>query len=130
MITSTDGGRHWSRPHTIETAFDLCNDFEPSIGRCVNDGVGGARDDLGPAPSVDIANGAPTGSDATNQIVMTWVDGRDGTNNEHVMFTSSTNAGQTWASPAAVERAGDRGYYSAPAISPKDPTSTSSTTRG
>ena len=29
----------------------LCNNFEPSIGRCVEDGVGGARDDLGPAPS-------------------------------------------------------------------------------
>jgi hypothetical protein len=118
MITSTDGGRHWSNPRNIATAFDLCNNVEPSIGRCVEDGVAGARDDLGPAPSVDIANGAPTGSDATDQIVLTWVDGRDGTNHEHVMFTSSTNAGTTWTTPAAVEQPGDRGYYSAPAISP------------
>jgi len=118
MITSTDGGRHWSRPVDVQTAFDLCNNFEPSIGRCVEDGVAGARDDLGPAPSVDIANGAPTGSDATDQIVMTWVDGRDGTNNEHVMFTSSTNGGGTWTPASAIERDGDRGYYSAPAISP------------
>jgi hypothetical protein len=34
------------------------------------------------------------------------------------MFTSSTNAGTTWTTPAAVEQPGDRGYYSAPAISP------------
>src|SRR5205823_429252 len=75
MITSSDGGATWSRPVNVFTAFDLCNYFEPSIGRCVEDGVAGARDDLGPAPSVDIANGAPTGSDATNRIVLTWVDG-------------------------------------------------------
>ena len=48
----------------IFTAFDTCNAFEPSIGRCVEDGVGGARSDLSPAPSVDIANGAPSGADA------------------------------------------------------------------
>jgi hypothetical protein len=118
MITSTDGGKHWSQPRDLFTAFDLCNNFEPSIARCVEDGVGGARDDLGPSPSVDIANGAPTGSDATDQIVMTWVDGRDGTNHEHVMFTSSTNGGGSWTAPSAIERMGDRGYYSAPAISP------------
>ena len=82
------------------------------------DGIAGARDDLGPSPSVDIANGAPTGADATNRIVMTWVDGRDGLNNEHVMFTASTNGGDTWSAPRAIETAGDRGYYAAPAISP------------
>ena len=34
------------------------------------------------------------------------------------MFSSSTNGGATWTTPDAVEQAGDRGYYSAPAISP------------
>jgi len=67
---------------------------------------------------VDIANGAPTGADATDQIVLTWVDGRDGLNHEHVMFTSSVNGGSSWSTVQKVERAGDRGYYSAPAISP------------
>ena len=48
MITSLDGGAHWQRPVNIFTAFDTCNYFEPSIGRCVEDGVGGARSDLSP----------------------------------------------------------------------------------
>jgi hypothetical protein len=118
MIKSFDGGATWTRPQGIFTAVDLCNAFEPSIGRCVEDGVAGARDDLGPAPSVDIANGAPSGSDATNRMVITWVDGRDGLNNEHVMFSTSTDGGASWAALRQIEQAGDRGYYSAPAISP------------
>lgn len=118
MIKSFDGGATWERPAGIFTAVDTCNAVEPSIGRCVMDGVAGARDDLSSAPSVDIANGAPSGADATNQIVLTWVDGRDGLNHEHVMFTSSTDGGSSWASLRHVERSGDRGYYSAPAISP------------
>jgi hypothetical protein len=118
MITSTDGGSTWSRPVNVFTAYDTCNYFEPSIGRCVMDGVGGARSDLSPAPSVDIANGAPGGTDATNRIVLTWVDGRAGLNHEQVMFSSSVNGGTTWTSPVPVQTAGDRGYYSAPAISP------------
>ena len=118
MIRSFDGGAHWERPVNIFIAFDTCNAFEPSIGRCVEDGVGGARSDLSPAPSVDIANGAPSGADASNRLVLTWVDGRDGLNHEHVMFTTSTNRGASWAPPTHVERGTDRGYYSAPAISP------------
>lgn len=118
MIKSTDGGTTWQRPVNLFTAYDTCNYFEPSIGRCVEDGVAGARSDLAPAPSVDIANGAPSGTDASDKIVLTWVDGRDGLNHEHVMFTSSNRGGGTWATPRAVEQPGDRGYYSAPAISP------------
>jgi hypothetical protein len=118
MSKSVDGGLHWTQARPIFHATDLCNAFEPSIGRCVEDGIAGARDDLGPAPSVDIANGAPTGADATNQIVDAWADGRDGLNHEHVMISTSTNAGATWSSPRAIESSGDRGYYAAPAISP------------
>ena len=118
LVKSYNGGHTWTRPVDLMTAVDACNAFEPSIGRCVEDGVAGARNDLASAPSVDIANGAPTGEDATDQIVLTWVDGRDGLNNEHVMFSTSTNGGSSWTDPMAVEQAGDRGYYSAPAISP------------
>jgi hypothetical protein len=118
MIRSFDGGRTFERPRTVFTAFDTCNFFEVSIGRCVEDGVAGARSDLSPAPSVDIANGAPSGADASNRLVMSWVDGRDGLNHEHVAFSTSPPGGLGWTRPRNVELAGDRGYYSAPAISP------------
>jgi hypothetical protein len=118
MIKSFDGGVHWQRPVSIFNAFDTCNAFEPAIGRCVEDGVGGARSDLSPAPSVDIANGAPTGAGADDRIVISWVDGRDGLNKEHVMFSTSTDRGLSWDEPTQVEEGRDRGYYSAPSISP------------
>jgi hypothetical protein len=66
---------------------------------------------------VDIANGAPTGGDATDRIVMTWVDGQT-LNAEKVQFTSSTDGGGRWDPVVDIRRPGDRGYYTAPAISP------------
>jgi hypothetical protein len=90
--------------------------FDPDQARPVIDGVAGARSDLAIAPSVDIANGAPTGSDATDRIVLSYVSGPLAT--PHVFFSESTNRGATWSTPRAIERAGDRGLYTAPAISP------------
>jgi hypothetical protein len=121
MIKSFDGGKSWTRPVNIGLAVDTCFlvQFDGTGFRCVMDGVGGARDDLSSAPSVDIANGAPTGAGATNEILRTWVDGRDGVNNEHVFVSFSTNGGNTWSAPSAAETSHDRGYYSAIAISPK-----------
>jgi hypothetical protein len=118
LITSNDGGKSWSKEQPVIQATDLCNRVDPVIGRCVEDGQAGARDDLGSVPSVDIANGAPTGAGATNMIVNTWADGRDGLNNEKVKFIYSTDGGSHWTDPVNVQSAGDRGYYSAPAISP------------
>jgi hypothetical protein len=117
MITSDDGGATWSRPRDLFVAYDTCSYFEPSIGRCVEDGVGGARSDLSPVPSVDIANGAPSGAGATDRIVMSWVDGRQ-LNNETVRFSTSTDHGATFTAPREIQQSGDRGYYAAPAISP------------
>ena len=120
LIKSFDGGKSWTRPQNIGLAVDTCFlvQFDGSGFRCVMDGVGGARDDLSSAPSIDIANGAPTGAGATNEILRTWVDGRDGVNHEHVFVSYSTNGGNMWSAPTAAESAGDRGYYSAIAISP------------
>jgi hypothetical protein len=117
LVKSLDGGATWTRPRRIVDAYDACTEVEPAIGRCVMDGVGGARDDLSPSPSVDIANGAPTGLDATDRIVMSWVDGQH-LNAETVEFSFSDDGGATWSPPGAIQRPGHRGYYTAPAISP------------
>src|SRR5204862_4636824 len=79
MIKSLDGGKTWTRPQIIGDVVNTCFSvqFDGTGFRCVMDGVAGARDDLSAAPSVDIANGAPTGAGATNEILRTWVDGRD-----------------------------------------------------
>ena len=89
LAKSFDGGRSWTRPMDLYRVTDPCFFVDPVIFRCVMDGIAGARSDLAAAPSVDIANGAPTGADATNLIVNTWADGRDGLNNEDVMFSYS-----------------------------------------
>jgi len=129
---SFDRGATWTQPAytgwsarkclgAVGAGDPACQPVVGPIGtvfRCVMDGVAGARDDLSSAPSVDIANGAPTGDNATNEILRTWVDGRDGVNNEHVFVSFSTDGGNTWSAPAAAESAGDRGYYSAIAVSP------------
>lgn len=121
MVKSFDGGKTWTRPVNIGLAVDTCFvvQFDGTGFRCVMDGIAGARDDLSAAPSVDIANGAPTGDSATDEILRTWVDGRDGLNHEHVFVSYSTDGGSTWSTPMAAESAGDRGYYSAIAISPQ-----------
>jgi hypothetical protein len=117
MATSTTGGATFSAPRRL---FQVTHTgvFDPEQGRNEMDGIVGARDDLSDAPSIDIANAAPTGTGATDEIVLTWVDGGDGLNNEHVMFTTSTDGGASWTDPSAVESPGDRGFYSATAISP------------
>ena len=90
--------------------------FDPVQGRPEIDGITGARSDLAPAPSVDIANGAPTGADATDRMVMSYVSG--GIDAPHVYFSESTDHGASWATPRSIETGGDRGFYTAPSISP------------
>jgi hypothetical protein len=121
MARSFTGGASFEPPRRLFLAVHT-GIVDPVLARTTMDGIAGARSDLSDAPSIDIANGAPTGTGATNQIVLTWVDGRDGLNNEHVFFTTSTNRGATWTPLRPVEEQighpSDRGYYSAPAISP------------
>jgi hypothetical protein len=116
MTVSNDGGATWSTQTPVAGPVTQPGLFDPVIGRPTIDGIAGARSDLAPAPSVDIANGAPTGADATNRIVMSYVSGE--ITQPHVYFTESANQGATWSSPKFIETAGDRGYYTAPAISP------------
>jgi hypothetical protein len=113
---SANGGATWSAPRTVAGPVTQPGVFDPVLGRPTIDGIAGARSDLAPAPSVDIANGAPTGADATNRMVLTYVSGS--LTAPHVYFTESGNGGTTWSTPRTIETAGDRGYYTAPAISP------------
>ena len=118
MVKSFDGGVTWTRPQAVETVVQP-GVFDPVQGRPVMDGIAGARVDLAATPSVDIANGAPTGADATNEIVMTWADARDHLNHEQALLISSTDGGSTWSSPISIATgATDRPFYTAPAISP------------
>ena len=117
MYKSVDGGVHFGQLQLVAPAVSP-GVFDAALGRPVMDGIAGARVDLASGPSVDIANGAPTGADATDQIVLTWADGRDGLNREHLLFTSSRDGGATWATPRPIETGGDRPVYTAPAISP------------
>jgi hypothetical protein len=126
LVQSFDGGLSWTKPRTILRAVDPCFRVDPVIGRCVMDGIAGARSDLAAAPSVSIANGAPygtrnglpSGPPATDEIVDVWADGRDGLNNEDVMLSYSTDRGQTWSTPQRISAPSHRGYYAAPAFSP------------
>jgi hypothetical protein len=116
MLKSSNGGATFAPPRAVAGPVTRPGIFDPVIGRTSADGLAGARNDLAWAPSVDIANGAPSGSDATNRIVMTYVTGT--TADPHVQFTESADQGATFSTPRNIEVQGDFGYYTAPAISP------------
>jgi BNR/Asp-box repeat len=116
LVTSDDGGQTWSAPRAVSGPVTQPGAFDPVQGRPVIDGIAGARSDLAPAPSIDIANGAPTGAGATDRIVLTYVSG--GLAQPHVFLSESTNRGGTWSAPRSIETAGDRGIYVAPTIAP------------
>ena len=119
MSVSRNGGATWSAQTPVVGPVHQPGIFDPVQGSATIDGVAGARSDLAPAPSVDIANGAPTGNGATNHMVMSFVSSQVAANeNPHVYFTESSDQGATWATPQQIETAGDRGFYTAPAISP------------
>jgi hypothetical protein len=127
MTRSFDGGKHFEHPRPIPQALAIAPGvLEPGLARVVMDGVMGARIDLAPAPSVDIANGAPTGADATDELFMTWADGRLGLNSEIALLTWSTDQGNRWATPRQWQTSGagvldaphDRPFYTAPGVSP------------
>jgi hypothetical protein len=117
MFKSFDGGAHWTKAQTLFQITDPCYFIDPLSGRCVMDGYTGARTDLASSPSVDIANGAPTGSDATDLIVDAWADAAT-LNQEDAKIVWSSDGGTTWSAPASVSLPGDRPMYAAPAISP------------
>jgi hypothetical protein len=120
MARSFNGGRTFEKAQVVAPVID-CGQFDPATGRLSFDGVAGARTDS--FPSVDIANGAPTGAGATNLIVMTWCNGRTPTNtspgpNEQALVQVSSNRGTSWSAPVNGAVGTDRPDFPAIAISP------------
>jgi hypothetical protein len=118
VIKSLDGGQTWRQPQDVVAITDPCFHTDSVTRRCIIDGVAGARTDIAAMPSIDIANGAPTGADATNEVVDAWVDGRDGPDHEKVFFAYSTNGAALFSTPTPISPAGDISAYAAPGISP------------
>ena len=119
MVKSADGGQTWSQPREVVDQNDACYaaDFIAPFS-CVMDGFLGVRIDVTSAPSIDIANGAPSGENATNEIVDVWGDGRFGFNNAVALLSYSTNGGDTWSAPTTVSLPGDKALFAAAAIAP------------
>lgn len=116
MFKSFDGGMSWSGPVPLFTITDPCYFFDPVEGRCVFDGIAGGRSDLSASPSIDIANGAPDGSGATNAIVDAWSDGGTGINAEVTKLAWSIDGGAKWTQQTVPTNG--RSFYTAPALSP------------
>jgi hypothetical protein len=120
MARSFDGGARFDRPRAVAT-MTAVGLPDPATGRLSFDGVAGARTST--FPSVDIANGAPTGADATNLIALAWPNGPTPSDtspgpNEQALVQVSANRGESWSAPVNAAPPGDRPDFPAVAISP------------
>jgi hypothetical protein len=120
LTRSFDGGRTFDQNRII-SSYTPTGLIDPVSGDRTIDGLAGARD--GTFPTADIANGAPTGADATDEIVVAWQEGHTPSDvnpgpNERVKIAYSTNGGNTWVFTTDAADPGDRPNMPAIVISP------------
>jgi len=116
MMKSFDGGATWTEPVDILPMDTGCFTIDQISFRCVDAGPAGNPQE--PQPNVSIANGAPTGADATDEIVFDWSDGRLGPDKQASFLSYSRDRGRTWSTPEAVSRPGERVLFTSLAIAP------------
>jgi len=114
MTRSFNGGRTYDKNQIVSF-------YTPTGRGGTFDGVAGARD--GTFPTADIANGAPSGADATDEIVVAWQEGPTPTDvnpgpNEKVKIAYSMDGGSSWAFTTDAADPSDRPNMPAIAISP------------
>jgi hypothetical protein len=120
---SDDGGNTFARPARVVTPVTPTGIFDPDSGSRTMDGIGGARD--GVTPSINVANGAPTGAGAPNWVVLTYTNGptpsavNPGPNETApVWLGKRTASGLDFSPPVQGALPSDRPLYPALAISP------------
>ena len=120
---SDDGGKTFARPARVVTPVTPTGIFDPNSGSRTMDGIGGARD--GVTPSINVANGAPTGAGAPNWVVLTYTNGptpsdiSPGPNETApVWLGKRTASGLDFSPPVQGALPGDRPLFPALAISP------------
>jgi hypothetical protein len=115
MARSFDGGQTFERPQPVAAVSDV-GVFDPVQDDIVFDGVTGARTNS--FPSVDIANGAPSGVGAPNTIALAWADARLGVNHEQALVQLSGDGGNSWSRPVNAAESVGRPDFPAIALSP------------
>jgi hypothetical protein len=115
MKRSFDGGRTFERKALVIADVTDVGIFD-GVRSISFDGIAGAR--TGSFPSLDIANGTPTGVGAPDTLALGWSDGSGGLNHEQALVRLSDDQGETWSGPTAVEQSGDRPDFAFLGISP------------
>jgi hypothetical protein len=112
LASSSNGGRTFGKGQVVAQVTDV-GAFD-NVRSISFDGIAGAR--TSSFPSLDIANGAPTGDDAPDTLALGWSDGP--LNAEHALVQLSDDGGATWTDPQAVEESPDRPDFAFLGISP------------
>lgn len=115
LTRSFNGGKNFDKARVVAKTGTV-GALDPVQGRFTFDGVAGSRTNEG--PTFDIANGAPTGANAPDILMLGWADGRQGLNNERALLSYSTDQGITWSQEYDATEGGDRPDFPWVAISP------------